>query len=166
MLVALAVALPFLLLTAGIVWKLAENERENRREAILYSTRTLVNAVDALLGKQIAIGQHPGGLARRCRPTTSPNSATRPSALAWHCPAAGSCLADEDGQQLVNLARPAEPMPLPQRKSLRANCSARARKPARVQISDVIHRRVSRRRRSSPSTCRSFAPASRRSASP
>ena len=48
MLIALAVALPFVLLTTGIVWKLADNERENRREAILYSTRALVSAVDAL----------------------------------------------------------------------------------------------------------------------
>ena len=47
MLVALAVAIPFLLLSAGIVWQLADNERENRRDAILYSTRTLLNGVDS-----------------------------------------------------------------------------------------------------------------------
>jgi len=57
MLVALAVAIPFLLLSAGIVWQLADNERENRRDAILYSTRTLLNGVDALLSKQIAVAQ-------------------------------------------------------------------------------------------------------------
>ena len=57
MLLALAVALPFVLLTGGIVWQLANNERETRREAILFSTRTLMNAVDAILGKQIAVAQ-------------------------------------------------------------------------------------------------------------
>ena len=57
LLVALAVALPFMLLTAGIVWKLAENERQNQRQAILYSTRTLIAAVDALLSKQIAVAK-------------------------------------------------------------------------------------------------------------
>ncbi len=31
MLLALAVALPFMLLTAGIVWQLADNQRETRR---------------------------------------------------------------------------------------------------------------------------------------
>ena len=36
MLLALAVALPFVLLTGGIVWQLANNERETRREAILF----------------------------------------------------------------------------------------------------------------------------------
>ncbi len=57
MLLALAVALPFVLLTAGIVWQLANNERETRREAILFSTRTLMNAVDTILSKQIAVAQ-------------------------------------------------------------------------------------------------------------
>src|ERR1041384_4617253 len=57
MLLALAVALPFVLLTAGIVWQLANNERETRREGILFSTRTLMNAVDTILSKQIAVAQ-------------------------------------------------------------------------------------------------------------
>ena len=57
MLLALAVALPFVLLTGGIVWQLANNERETRREAILFSTRTLMNAVDTILSKQIAVAQ-------------------------------------------------------------------------------------------------------------
>ena len=90
MLLALAVALPFMLLTGGIVWQLANNERETRREAILFSTRTLMNAVDTILSKQIAVAQM---LA------TSPalqaddlaTSARRPSARCRACPAAGSC---------------------------------------------------------------------------
>jgi len=57
MLLALAVALPFVMLTSGIMWQLANNERETRREAILFSTRTLMNAVDTVLNKQIAVGQ-------------------------------------------------------------------------------------------------------------
>src|SRR5687768_16764746 len=57
MLIALAVALPFLLLSAGIVWHLAENERETRREAILFSTRALMNTVDAMLNRHIAVAQ-------------------------------------------------------------------------------------------------------------
>src|SRR3954463_15977749 len=57
MLLALAVALPFVLLTGGIVWQLANNERGTRRAAILFSTRTLMNAVDTILSKQIAVAQ-------------------------------------------------------------------------------------------------------------
>ena len=70
MLLALAVALPFVLLTGGIVWQLANNERETRREAILFSTRTLMNAVDTILSKQIAVGQM---LAISCLLYTSPS---------------------------------------------------------------------------------------------
>ena len=93
MLLALAVALPFVLLTAGIVWQLANNERETRREAILFSTRTLMNAVDAILSKQIAVAQmlatspalesddleafRAGGQARRCRPVRRLDRAER-----------------------------------------------------------------------------------------
>ena len=57
MLLALAVALPFVLLTVGTVWQLASNERDTRREAILFSTRALMNAVDAVLSKQAAVAQ-------------------------------------------------------------------------------------------------------------
>ena len=63
MLLALAVALPFMLLTAGIVWQLANNERETRREAILFSTRTLMNAVDAILEQADRGGADAGHLA-------------------------------------------------------------------------------------------------------
>ena len=70
MLLALAVALPFIMLTAGIVWQLANNERETRREAILFSTRTLMNAVDTIIGKQIAVGADAGDVAGASRRTT------------------------------------------------------------------------------------------------
>ena len=91
MLLALAVALPFMLLTAGIVWQLANNERETRREAILFSTRTLMNAVDTILSKQIAVGADAGDLAgardRRLR-GVPPGGRARGARA---CPAAGSC---------------------------------------------------------------------------
>ena len=91
MLLALAVALPFMLLTAGIVWQLANNERETRREAILFSTRTLMNAVDTILSKQIAVGADAGDLASAWKPMTSRRSARRPSARPRAWPAAGWC---------------------------------------------------------------------------
>ena len=91
MLLALAVALPFVLLTAGIVWQLANNERETRREAILFSTRTLMNAVDTILSKQIAVAQmlatSPALRSRRSR-GVPPGGRARDARA---CPAAGSC---------------------------------------------------------------------------
>ena len=107
MLLALAVALPFMLLTAGIVWQLANNERETRREAILFSTRTLMNAVDTILEQADRGGADAGHLAgagsRRSR-GVPPGGRTRAPGLSggW------IVLADENGQQLVNLAPGAE----------------------------------------------------------
>lgn len=135
MLVALAVALPFLLLTAGIVWQLAENERANRREALLYSTRALVHAVDALLSKQIAIGQI---LAASPALQTDDFAEFRKEAERARPGMAGGwvMLADENGQLLVNIASPlGEPLPL--RNPNRIELQKRALKTGETQISNV-----------------------------
>lgn len=135
MLVALAVALPFLLLTAGIVWQLVKNERENRREAILYSTRALVHAVDALLNQHIAIGRM---LAASPTLQSGDLTAFRLEAERARPSMGGSwiVLADEKGQQLVNLARPAD-QPLPQRNPAAIELQTRAIQTGQVQISNV-----------------------------
>jgi two-component sensor histidine kinase len=136
MLLALAVALPFILLTAGIVWQLANNERETRREAILFSTRTLMNAVDTILSKQIAVAQmlatSPALEAddlvtfRREAERASPGLTS-----GW------LVLSDENGQQLINLRRPAgEPLPVRQPASLALQ--RRAIETSQVQISNVF----------------------------
>src|SRR4029079_15835895 len=111
MLLALAVALPFILLTAGILWQLANNERETRREAILFSTRTLMNAVDTVLSKQIAVAQmlatSPALAAYDLPPfRDEPSRAMSGLSGGW------IVVADEGGQQLINLAPTAtEPLP-------------------------------------------------------
>jgi two-component sensor histidine kinase len=128
------VALPFMLLTAGIVWQLANNERETRREAILFSARTLMNAVDTILNKQIAVGQM---LA------TSPSLATddfatfRQEAERTTMGLSGGwiVLSDESGQQLINLRTPPGE-PLPRRQGI--TLQRRAIETGQVQISDVF----------------------------
>src|SRR3954468_4379855 len=111
MLLALAVALPFVLLTGGIVWQLANNERETRREAILFSTRTLMNAVDTILSKQIAVAQM---LATSPALQADDLATFRQEASRAMLGLSGGwiVLADESGQQLLNLA-PAATQPLP-----------------------------------------------------
>ena len=113
MLLALAVALPFMLLTGGIVWQLANNERETRREAILFSTRTLMNAVDTILSKQIAVAQM---LATSPALEADDLAAFREEARRAMSGLSGGwiVLADETGQQLINLA-PGATEPLPRR---------------------------------------------------
>jgi two-component sensor histidine kinase len=119
MLIALAVALPFLLLTTGVIWKLAENERTIRREAIVYSTRALANAVDALLSKQIAVGRilaaSPALMADDLEEFRNEAERARPGLSGgW------VLLVDEHGQQLVNIARPpGQPLPLRNPNSLK-----------------------------------------------
>jgi two-component sensor histidine kinase len=130
------VALPFVLLTAGIVWQLANNERETRREAILFSTRTLMNAIDAILSKQIAVAQ---------LLSTSPALAAddlasfRQEATRAMPGLSGGwvVLADETGQQLVNLA-PNATEPLPRRVAAGMALQKKALETGQPQISGVF----------------------------
>ncbi len=135
MLVALMVALPFLLLTAGIVWKLADNERQNQREAIVYSTRALVGAVDALLSTQIAVGRilaaSPALMADDLVEFRREAERARPGLSGgW------VLLVDEHGQQLVNIARPPE-QSLPLRNPNSIELQREAIRTGEVRISNV-----------------------------
>jgi two-component sensor histidine kinase len=134
MLLALAVALPFMLLTAGIVWQLAKNERETRREAILFSTRTLMNAVDTILNKQIAVGQM---LATSPALESDDMPAFRQEAERAAKGLGGGwvVLSQENGQQLVNLKLPLD-APLPIRQGVAIG--RHTIELGRVQISDVF----------------------------
>jgi two-component sensor histidine kinase len=136
MLLALAVALPFMLLTTGIVWQLANNERETRREAILFSTRTLMNAVDAILNKQIAVAQllaTSPALQSGDVPTFRQEAERASAGLTggW------IVLSDETGQQLINLA-PGMKEPLPRQGQVAIDLERRAFETGEVQISGVF----------------------------
>jgi two-component sensor histidine kinase len=136
MLLALAVALPFMLLSAGIVWQLASNVRETRREAILFSTRTLMNAVDAILSKQIAVAQ----LLATSPALQADDLATfRQEADRVSSGLSGGwiVLSDESGQQLLNL-RPGATDPLPHRTPAGMALQRRAMATGQVQISGVF----------------------------
>lgn len=135
MLLALAVALPFVLLTAGIVWQLADNERETRREAILFSTRTLMNAVDTILSKQIAVAQ----MLATSPALQNDDLATfrKEAERAAHGLSDGwIVLSDQDGQQLVNLSRP-EGDVLPRRSTTGLELQRRAIETGQFQVSGV-----------------------------
>lgn len=140
MLLALAVALPFLLLTAGIVWQLTDYERRSQHEAMVYSTRALAAAVDALLSKQLAVARilatSPALLAGDLLEFRKEAERARPSLSgAW------IVLAEEDGQQLVNLTRPVGEA-LPKRQAPGLELQRRALETGEVQISNVRHGRV------------------------
>ncbi len=136
MLLALAVALPFILLTTGIVWQLANNQRETRREAILFSTRTLMNAVDTVLSKQIAVAQM---LATSPAFEADDLDAFRKEAERMTPSLSGGwiVLADEAGQQLLNLA-PGAKAPLPRRVEEGMRLQRQAFETGEAQISGVF----------------------------
>ena len=137
MLLALAVALPFVLLTAGIVWQLADNERETRREAILFSTRTLMNAVDTILSKQIAVAQ----MLATSPALQNDDLATfrKEAERAAHGLSDGwIVLSDQDGQQLVNLSRP-EGDVLPRRSATAVDLQRRAIETGQFQVSGIFN---------------------------
>lgn len=136
MLLTLAVALPFVLLTSGIVWQLANNERDNRREAILFSARTLMNAVDTILSKQIAVAQM---LARSPTLEADDFPAFRQEALRAMAGLSGGwiILADENGRQLMNL-RPGAIEPLPNRVETGMTLQRRAFETGEVQVSGIF----------------------------
>jgi len=142
MLLALAVALPFMLLTAGIVWQLASNERETRREAILFSTRTLMNAVDAILSNQIAVGQM---LATSPALQADDLVAFRQEAERAMKGLSGGwiALSDQNGQQLLNLTQPTDAQ-LPRRPEAALALQRQGAETDQVQISGVYAGRVSK----------------------
>lgn len=135
MLLALAVALPFMLLTAGIVLQLANNERETRREGILFSTRTLMNAVDTILSKQIAVAQM---LATSPALQSDDFTAFRQEAERAAPGLSGGwiVLADQDGQQLMDLL-PGVRDPLPKRAPTAIALQSRAIATGQFQISGI-----------------------------
>ena len=135
-LLALAVAVPFLLLNAGIIRQLAESEREARRQSILFSARALMNATDALIEKHIALAQT---LAASPALQADDDVAFRREAMRA-LPALGGAwvvLADESGQQRVNLLRESDTA-LPHRHPDALGAQRRARETGRPQVSGVF----------------------------
>jgi PAS domain S-box-containing protein len=100
-LIVLVVALPMLLLSAGIIWRLGERERDAQRDAIMYAARSILGGVDAQLGKYIAIAQSlaasPSVKADNLAAFTEEAMRVLPG-----LPNAWVALADADGRQLVN----------------------------------------------------------------
>ena len=136
MLVALAVALPFMMLTAGIVWQLAESERNTRRDAVLYSVRALMNAADTELSKQIAIAQV---LAASTSLQNDDFATFRMEAERARPSLSGGWIvvADENGQQVFNLARGVNETLGPRKPNSIAR-QRRALETGQIQISDVF----------------------------
>jgi two-component sensor histidine kinase len=136
MVVVLAVAIPMVLLSAVIVGRLAEAQRQSRRDALTYSARSVATAVDAQIERYRSIGTVLG-----LSPTLASDdlSAFRHEAervfatlsRAW------LLLADPSGHELVNLRLPVEAA-LPDRSAKAMELQTRAFATRQVQVSDVF----------------------------
>jgi two-component sensor histidine kinase len=135
-LVAAGVALPLVLLSAGIIWQLAANERTNRRDAIVYATRTLMNAVDGLLRKQIAVAE----ILASSPALQSDDLATfrmEAERAMQGLSGAWVVVSDADGNVLLNLIQ--DPATTPQQRGPAGlELQRRALQSNQPQISDVI----------------------------
>jgi len=134
-LIVLAIAVPMLLLLAGVVWRLADRERETRLDAAMYSSRTMRSAVDAQLGKYIAVAQ---ALATSPSLQHADLAAFREEAerALPGLPRAWVVLADVRGRQLVNTLVSAK-RKLAENAPARPSDIARAFKTGQMQVSDV-----------------------------
>jgi PAS domain S-box-containing protein len=122
LLVVLVVAVPMLLLAAGIVWRLTERERDAHRDAIMYAGRSLLGAVDAQLGKYAAVAQLLGTSQALQTQNLAEFRADALRAMPG-LPHAWVSLADTQGHQLVNTFASADdvlpPVPAVARESQR-----------------------------------------------
>jgi PAS domain S-box-containing protein len=135
-LVALAVAIPMLVLLATVVWQLGAREREGRLQAILYSSRGVMSAVDAQLARYVTIAQT---LAASPSLQDGTLAAFRHEAERALPGLAGSwvALADARGQQVVNTLVPAS-QPLPQVAPSVLADEIKAFETRQMQISDLV----------------------------
>lgn len=135
-LVAAGVALPLMVLSAGIIWQLAATERENRREAIMYATRSLMNAVDAMLNKQIALAEMLASSPALQNDDLEAFRAEAERALP-RLSGAWVVVSDTDGDILLNL-NPTTSQAIRRRTAAGIELQRRALETNEVQISDVF----------------------------
>jgi PAS domain S-box-containing protein len=133
--IVLTLAVPLNIVVAVVLWWLANAAIEAQRTSLLYSARSLASAVDAELGKYIALGQvlsrdpallednldaFEGELRRRL--AAVPNAST--------------IIADLEGRQLINTGAP-QGQPLPSRTAEGLAAQKRAFETGSVVVSDL-----------------------------
>jgi len=134
--VVLAVAIPMALLSAVMVGRLAQSERQSRRDALIYSAQSIATSVDAQIERFRSIGMV---LALAPSLLKDDLEAFRGEAEQARSTLSGAWLivADPAGQELINIEVPAE-TPLPRRSAEAMEFQDRAFKTGTVQVSDVF----------------------------
>jgi PAS domain S-box-containing protein len=140
--VVLTLAVPLNVVVVVVLWRLANEANEAQRTGLLYSARSVATAVDAQLGKYIALGQ----MLSRDPALLDDSLDVFENKLRQQLapvPDAGALVTDLDGRQLMNTGVP-QGQPLPLRAAEGLAAQNRAFETNSVIISDVYTGPVSR----------------------
>lgn len=135
-LIVLMAAIPMVLLSVDIVWRLAERERDNNTQAILYAAHSVLSAVEAQLGNYAAVGQALGESPALQSDDLAVFRGEAERAMIG-LPGAWVTLISADGQQVINtLLPPGDPLPRAPESVMAGARLAFAER--RVVITDVV----------------------------
>src|SRR5262245_61150756 len=102
--IVLTIALPLNLVVAAVIWRLASAANETQRASLLYTARSVASAVDAELGKYIALAQVLSRSPALLEDSIDGFESELRRGLSSD-PDLWAIVADVNGQQLVNTAR-------------------------------------------------------------
>src|SRR5215831_660362 len=109
--VVLALVVPLNVVVIVVIWRLASAVNETQRTSLLYSARSIAAAVDAELGKYIALAQALSRSPALLDDNLDAFDAEARRAFA-SIEGASFMVTDLDGQQLINgAAKPDQPLP-------------------------------------------------------
>jgi PAS domain S-box-containing protein len=133
--IVLGLALPLNIVVALVIWRLAGAANEAQRTSLLYVARSIASAVDAELGKYIALAQ----MLSRDPALQADDLDGFEAGLREHLadiPDIFALVADRDGRQLLNTAAPkGQALPAPPAEAIEAQ--RLAFETGRVAVSDI-----------------------------
>jgi PAS domain S-box-containing protein len=140
--IVVALALPLNLVVVAVIWNLGSAANEAQRASLMYSARSVAAAVDAELGKYIALARTLSGSPALLDDNLDAFEAEARRAFA-SITDASFVVTDIDGRDLINgAARPDQPLPGSQPVAMRAQHLALESRS--VVVSDVLIDNVSK----------------------
>src|SRR5262245_53535338 len=136
--IVLTLAVPLNIVVAAVIWSLVSGANETQRASLLYSARSIAAAVDAELGKYIALAQVLSHSPALLEESIDAFEGELRRGLSGD-PDLWAIVADVNGRQLVNTNRlPGQPLLSPIRSEEGAAAQHQAFKARSVVVSDVF----------------------------
>jgi hypothetical protein len=140
--IVLTLAVPLNVVVVVVMWRLANAADDAQRASLLYAARSIATAVDAELGKYVALGQvlsHDAALRNDNLDTFDDDLRRKIVSV----PNAFAVIADLEGRQLLNTGEP-QGQPLPLRPAEAIAAQKQAFETRLIVISDVYQEVLSR----------------------